>query len=111
MSDDDLIPYDLTGRPGYFVWPAGLPHDPIWNLIPRRRPQPVPWECSWHGTINAERCEECHREHAEYLETGTFTLASEDRAPDPLAALGDSVALGFGDGIASAIRSAFGGQE
>lgn len=34
----------------------------------------------------------------------------EEQAPDPLAALGDSVALGFGDGIASAIRSAFGEQ-
>lgn len=42
-----------------------------------------------------------------------FELApvSEDQAPDRLAALGDSVALGFGDGIASAIRSAFGEQE
>lgn len=72
MSDDDLVPYDLTGKPKYYVeWPAGLPHDPVWNLIPRHR-QATPWECSWHGPVDGDRCGACHAEHAEYLETGTW---------------------------------------
>ena len=51
---------------------ATLPHEPIWNLIPRRM-QPVPWECTWHGTVNEGLCAECRREHDEYRATGTWT--------------------------------------
>jgi hypothetical protein len=70
-----LVPYALSGdRPRYLVeWPAGLPHDPMWNLIPRH--VGVPYECSWHGLQVTGSCPECVREHAEYLETGTW----EDR--------------------------------
>jgi len=49
-----------------------LPHEPMWNLIPRRRPQPIPWECDWHGTVRYASCPACHREHAEYLAAGTW---------------------------------------
>ena len=52
-----------------------LPHSPIWNLLPRGgtgRSKP-PWKCTWHGWIEDERCARCQREHAEYLETGTWT--------------------------------------
>lgn len=52
---------------------AALPHDPMWNLLPRRLPDD--WECTWHGTVSGERCVECRREAAEYRETGTW----EDR--------------------------------
>lgn len=58
----------------YREWRASFPHDPMWNLIPRRLGM-GPWECSWHGTVGGDRCGECHREHAEYLEAGTW----EDR--------------------------------
>jgi hypothetical protein len=77
-TDPELIPYDLTERPMSFVqWPAGLPHAPMWNLIPRRAD--VPYECGWHGVTVTGGCPECVREHAEYLETGTW----EDRRPVP----------------------------
>lgn len=73
----ELAPYDLTESPRYLVeWPAGLPHDPMWNLIPRSS-HAVPWECSWHGTVSELHCAECRREHAEYQATGTW----EDRRP------------------------------
>ena len=61
-------------REAYRQYRASLPHDPMWNLIPRRN-QAVPWECSWHGTIETVLCGECHREHAEYLERGTWSSA------------------------------------
>jgi len=51
-----------------------LPHQPVWNLLPmggRARGKP-PWKCTWHGWVEDERCARCHREHAEYLETGTW---------------------------------------
>lgn len=57
----------------YWRYRASLPHDPMWNLIPRRWPEP--WPCGWHGTVSGERCAECVREAAEYRETGTW----EDR--------------------------------
>ena len=52
-----------------------LPHEPFWNLLPRGgtfRGKP-PWKCTWHGWVEDERCGKCVREHAEYLETGTWT--------------------------------------
>jgi hypothetical protein len=86
VSDDpgELIPYDLTGQPRYFVeWPAGLPHEPIWNLMPRHK-QRRPYLCCWHGVVDGDRCEACHAEHAEYLETGAgeprFNSYEEARA-------------------------------
>jgi hypothetical protein len=69
-----LLGYDVkpAGVEAYRQYRASLPHDPMWNLIPRRN-QAVPWECSWHGTISAVTCAECHREHAEYLDHGTWS--------------------------------------
>ena len=78
---DELVPHDLAARkPRHLVeWPAGLPHAPMWNLIPRRREPGQPYACGWHGTVEGESCRECVREHAEYLETGTW----QDRRPIP----------------------------
>jgi hypothetical protein len=59
----------------YRAWRASFPHDPLWNLIPRTA-QAVPWECGWHGTIEEVACAECRREHAEYLERGTWSSAA-----------------------------------
>ena len=123
MSDDpgELIPYDLTGRPRHFVeWPAGLPHAPLWNLIPRRRDGGW-WECSWHGTIDGDRCEACHAEHAEYQETGTweprFNSYAEARAaadaemdafaaalPDRMREIGQQVNAAFADVLPPGMR-------
>lgn len=50
-----------------------LPHLPIWNLL--RRSRLIPWKCTWHGWIEEPLCAECVREHAEYLETGTWTTS------------------------------------
>lgn len=61
-------------REDYARYVAALPHEPMWNLIPRHRPQPVPWECTWHGTVNEAACAECRREHAEYRATGTWQV-------------------------------------
>lgn len=55
----------------YRRWRQSLPHDPVWNLIPRTG-QAVPWECDWHGTIATVLCAECRREHAGYLERGMW---------------------------------------
>jgi hypothetical protein len=51
-----------------------LLHEPVWNLLPRggtARDRP-PWKCTWHGWVEEDRCAKCHREHAEYLEKGTW---------------------------------------
>ena len=51
-----------------------LPHLPVWNLLPlggRGRDKP-PWKCGWHGWVEDDRCARCHREHIEYLATGTW---------------------------------------
>jgi len=52
-----------------------LAHEPAWNLLPlggaRDRKKP-PWKCTWHGWVEDERCAACKREHAEWLETGTW---------------------------------------
>jgi hypothetical protein len=79
LPSEDLIPFDLVGdRPRYLVeWPAGLPHAPMWNLIPRRAD--VPYLCDWHGITVTGGCPECVREHAEYRESGTW----QDRRPVP----------------------------
>jgi hypothetical protein len=60
---------------------TALPHQPVWNLLPRNgRPSgKVPWKCTWHGWVEDERCGECKREHAEYLGTGNWTPKSEMR--------------------------------
>ena len=63
----------MSYREDYARYVATLPHEPMWNLIPRL-PQPVPWECTWHGTVNEVMCGECRREHTEYRETGTWTV-------------------------------------
>lgn len=47
-----------------------LPHDPVWNLVPRFAGVPYVL-CSWHGETVTGGCPECVREHAEYLATGT----------------------------------------
>lgn len=57
----------------YWRYRASLPHDPMWNLIPRFADKP--YECSWHGLQVTGSCPECVREHAEYLASGTW----EDR--------------------------------
>lgn len=57
---------------------AALPHDPMWNLLPRRR-QVSLWECTWHGAVFGARCAACVREHAEYAEGGTW---DDRRGPD-----------------------------
>lgn len=52
-----------------------LPHEPFWNLLPMgggRRWKKPPWECGWHGWVEEEKCGDCIREHAEYLETGRW---------------------------------------
>ena len=68
-------------REEYARYVATLPHWPVWNLIPRRS-QPVPWECTWHGTVNEVLCAECCREHAEYRETETWTQAAAKDGSD-----------------------------
>ena len=74
----------------YWAYRASLPHDPMWNLIPRKRG--VPFTCSWHGTVEVDSCGECVREHAEYMETGAW----EDRrgaTEDERRAAGEPTAL------------------
>jgi hypothetical protein len=61
----------------YWRYRASLPHDPMWNLIPRRAN--VPYLCGWHGVTVTGGCPECVREHAEYMAAGTW----EDRRPVP----------------------------
>jgi hypothetical protein len=48
-----------------------LPHLPVWNLLPRNGRKP-PWKCTWHGWVDEPSCAECHRESAEYRETGRW---------------------------------------
>lgn len=64
----------MSYRDDYARYVATLPHEPMWNLIPRH-PQPVPWECTWHGAVSDVLCAECRREHDEYRATGTWTAA------------------------------------
>ena len=74
-------------------YPAGppLPHVPAWNLLPRARP--ASWECTWHGTVSGELCAECHREHAGYLEGGTWEDRRPVPSPEEVAAAGELTAL------------------
>ena len=58
----------------YVLHVATLPHEPIWNLIPRHE-RACPWTCTWHGAVISTTCAECHREHGEYRETRTWTPA------------------------------------
>jgi len=71
VAYDELPPQHRLRRP---ECETPLPHQPVWNLLPRGgtgRMTP-PWKCTWHGWIEDERCSRCHREHSEYQETGTW---------------------------------------
>lgn len=62
-----------------------LPHEPVWNLLPRGgtgRGKP-PWKCTWHGWVEDEYCGECKREHAEWRETGTWTAKPSPQKGKP----------------------------
>jgi hypothetical protein len=65
----------------YVRYVATLPHEPMWNLIPRCL-QPVPCVCDWHGTVDERMCAECRREYDEYRETGTWTQAAAKDSSD-----------------------------
>jgi len=72
----------------YVRYVATLPHEPLWNLVPRQE-QACPWTCTWHGEVGEATCGECRREHAEYRGTGTWQVkdGSEEMngtPPDPI---------------------------
>ncbi len=73
-----LSPRHVLKRPECVT---ALPHEPVWNLLPRngRSPGKIPWKCSWHGWVEDELCGECRREHAEYRETGNWVPREEIR--------------------------------
>jgi hypothetical protein len=79
---------------------ASLPHEPLWNLIPRHAD--VPYECSWHGITVTGGCPECIREHAEYRERGAWEDRRPVPSPDEVAAVDELAAvtedLGLYDG-------------
>ena len=65
------------------------PHDPTWNLIPRNG-QPVPWTCTWHGTVRTVLCAECRREFDQYRATGTWDDL-RPQAPVPVSEVLDAI--------------------
>jgi hypothetical protein len=75
----------------YWRWRASFPHDPMWNLIPRRAE--IPYECDWHGATVTGGCPECAREHREYLETGTWEDRRAVPSPEEVAAADGLTAL------------------
>ena len=66
MRDRPALSWD-----DYVRYAATLPHEPLWNLIPRGV-RVRSWNCTWHGLISEATCGECLREYAEYRETGTW---------------------------------------